>query len=71
MAKQLQKFWSDIKTTKKIKITLVKSVIGTKKDHRATVKGLGLGRINSESTLEDTPSIRGMIRKIAYLLKCD
>ncbi|MBH1961246.1 MAG: 50S ribosomal protein L30 [Rhodocyclales bacterium] len=58
-------------TTKKIKITLVKSVIGTKKDHRATVKGLGLGRINSESTLEDTPSIRGMIRKIAYLLKCD
>ncbi|MFZ3221904.1 MAG: 50S ribosomal protein L30 [Rugosibacter sp.] len=58
-------------TTKKIKITLVKSVIGTKKDHRATVKGLGLGRINSESTLEDTPSIRGMIRKIAYLLKCE
>ncbi len=58
-------------TTKKIKITLIKSVIGTKKDHRATVKGLGLGRINSESTLEDTPSIRGMIRKIAYLLKCE
>ena len=57
--------------TKKIKITLVKSVIGTKKDHRATVKGLGLGRINSESTLEDTPLIRGMIRKIAYLLKCE
>jgi len=58
-------------TTKKIKVTLIKSVIGTKEDHRATVKGLGLRRVNSTSVLEDTPAIRGMVRKIAYLLKCE
>jgi len=57
--------------SKKIKVTLIKSVIGTKRDHRATVKGLGLKRINSTSILEDTPAIRGMVRKIAYLLKCE
>lgn len=54
-----------------IKITLVKSIIGTKKDHRATVRGLGLRRINSSSYLVDTPAIRGMIRKVNYLLKCE
>lgn len=58
-------------TTKKIKVTLIKSVIGTKEGHRATVKGLGLRRVNSTSVLEDTPAIRGMVRKIAYLLKCE
>ncbi|PKO83099.1 MAG: 50S ribosomal protein L30 [Betaproteobacteria bacterium HGW-Betaproteobacteria-11] len=57
--------------TKTLKVTLVKSVIGTKKDHRATVRGLGLRRLNSSSVLEDTPAIRGMVRKIAYLLKCE
>jgi len=60
-----------VATEKKIKVTLVKSVIGTKQDHRATVKGLGLRRINHCVELEDTPAIRGMIRKIAYLLKCE
>lgn len=54
-----------------IKIKLVKSIIGTKKDHRATIKGLGLKRINSSSYLADTPAIRGMIRKVNYLLKCE
>ena len=56
---------------KTIKVTLVKSVIGTKQDHRATVRGLGLRRLNSSAVLEDTPAVRGMIRKIAYLLKCE
>jgi large subunit ribosomal protein L30 len=56
---------------KKIKVTLVKSVIGTKQDHRATVRGLGLRRVNSSAELVDTPEVRGMIRKIAYLLKCE
>jgi large subunit ribosomal protein L30 len=56
---------------KKIKVTLVKSVIGTKQDHRATVRGLGLKRLNSSAVLEDTPAVRGMIRKVAYLLKCE
>ncbi len=56
---------------KKIKVTLVKSVIGTKPDHRATVRGLGLRRLNSSSLLEDTPAVRGMINKVAYLVKCE
>jgi large subunit ribosomal protein L30 len=56
---------------KKIKVTLVKSVIGTKQDHRATVRGLGLRRMNSTSELEDTPSVRGMIQKVQYLVKVE
>ena len=56
---------------KKIKVTLVKSVIGTKQDHRATVRGLGLKRRNHTVELIDTPAIRGMINKVAYLLRCE
>ncbi|HCZ14679.1 MAG TPA: 50S ribosomal protein L30 [Accumulibacter sp.] len=56
---------------KKVKVTLVRSLIGTKESHRATVRGLGLRRLNSSSILEDTPSVRGMINKVAYLLKCE
>lgn len=56
---------------KKVRIKLVKSVIGTKQSHRATVKGLGLRRLNSVSELEDTPAVRGMINKVSYLLKCE
>ena len=56
---------------KKIKVTLVKSVIGTKQDHRATVRGLGLRKLNSSAELEDTPAVRGMINKVAYLVKCE
>ena len=54
---------------KKITVKLVKSIIGTKQDHRATVRGLGLRKLNSVSELEDTPAVRGMINKIAYLVK--
>ena len=56
---------------KKVKVTLVKGLMGTKQDHRATVRGLGLRRLNSSAMLEDTPAVRGMIRKIAYLVKCE
>ncbi len=56
---------------KKIKVTLVKGLMGTKQDHRATVRGLGLRRRNSTSVLEDTPAVRGMINKVSYLLKCE
>ena len=55
--------------TKQLKVKLVKSVIGTKQSHRATVRGLGLRRLNSVSVLEDTPAIRGMINKVSYLVK--
>jgi large subunit ribosomal protein L30 len=54
---------------KQIKVTLVRSVIGTREDHRATVRGLGLGRLNSSRVLNDTPEIRGMIRKVDYLVR--
>ena len=56
---------------KTIKVTLVKSVNGTKQSHRATVRGLGLRRLNSSSVLEDTPAVRGMINKVSYLVKCE
>ena len=56
---------------KKIKVQLVKSIIGTKEDHRATVRGLGLRQLNSTAELEDTPAVRGMIRKVQYLLKVE
>ena len=52
---------------KQIKVTLVRSVIGTKQSHRDTVRGLGLGRINSSRVLADTPEVR-MIRKVDYLV---
>lgn len=56
---------------KKIKVTLVKSVIGTKQDHRATVLGLGLRKLNSSAELLDTPAVRGMIQKVQYLVKIE
>lgn len=54
-----------------IKVTLVKSVIGTKESHRATVVGLGLRRRNSSRVLVDSPEVRGMINKVSYLLKVE
>ena len=56
---------------RKIRVTLVKSVIGTRPAHRATVRGLGLRRLNSSVELADTPQVRGMINKIYYLVKCE
>ncbi len=58
-------------TNNSIKVTLIKSPISTKRTHRETIKGLGLRKLNSISILEDTPAIRGMIRKVSYLIKCD
>lgn len=56
-------------TAKTVKVTLVRSPIGTKSDHRATVLGLGLKRLNQTRELEDTPAVRGMINKVAYLVR--
>jgi large subunit ribosomal protein L30 len=56
-------------TKKTVTVRLVKSVAGTRSDHRATVLGLGLKRMNQSRELEDTPAVRGMITKVAYLLK--
>ncbi len=54
---------------KTVKVQLVRSPIGTRESHRATVRGLGLRGINSVRELEDTPAVRGMINKVAYLVK--
>ena len=53
---------------KTLRVKLVRSTIGTKQSHRDTVRGLGLRGLNSESVLEDTPAVRGMINKVAYLV---
>ena len=52
-----------------VKIQLVRSPIGCKQDHRDTVRGLGLRKLNSMSELQDTPAVRGMINKVSYLVK--
>jgi large subunit ribosomal protein L30 len=54
---------------KTLKVQLVRSPIGTKEAHRATVRGLGLRRLNSVRELEDTPAVRGMINKVDYLVR--
>ncbi len=56
-------------TENKVTVQLVRSPIGTKESHRATVRGLGLRKLNSTSELQDTPEVRGMINKISYLVK--
>jgi large subunit ribosomal protein L30 len=53
---------------KMLTVKLVKSVAGTRQSHRDTVRGLGLRRVNSQRVLEDTPAVRGMINKVAYLV---
>lgn len=56
---------------KQLKVQLVRSLIGRLKNHKACVKGLGLGKVNSSAVLEDTPSVRGMINKVQYLLSVE
>ena len=55
----------------KISITLNKSLIGRKKDHIATVNALGLRKIGKTVEKEDSPQIRGMIKKVEYLLSVE
>lgn len=55
----------------KLRVTLVRSINSTIGKHRETVRGLGLRRINHTVELEDTPAIRGMIRKVDYLVRVE
>ena len=57
---------SDKKT---LTVKLVRSPIGCKQSHRDTVRGLGLRRVNGVRELEDTPAVRGMINRIAHLVR--
>jgi large subunit ribosomal protein L30 len=54
---------------KKIKVRLIKGLSGCKESHRATVRGLGLRRLNHTVELTDTPAVRGMINKVYYLVQ--
>ena len=54
-----------------LSVTLIKSFYGRLPAHRATVNGLGLKRINHTVELQDTPEVRGMIKKVSYLLKVE
>jgi large subunit ribosomal protein L30 len=56
---------------KTFKVTLVKSVNGTRAPHRACVRGLGLKKIGSSRVVIDTPANRGMATKVAYLVKVE
>ncbi|MFN0304674.1 MAG: 50S ribosomal protein L30 [Burkholderiales bacterium] len=56
---------------KTLKVTLVKSPIGCKTTHRATIRGLGLRRINHTVELPDTPEVRGMITRVSYLVRAE
>ena len=53
---------------KTLTVKLVKSPIGQRSANRATVRGLGLRKVNSTRVLEDTPAIRGMVNKISYMV---
>jgi len=53
---------------KKLKVTLTRSLIGSNEKQRATVNGLGLRKLHQERTLENTPAVRGMIKKVLHLV---
>jgi large subunit ribosomal protein L30 len=55
--------------TKTVKVTLIKSPIGAKKNHVASVRGLGLHRMRQTVELKDTPEVRGMINCVNFLVK--
>ncbi|MGQ9463496.1 MAG: 50S ribosomal protein L30 [Candidatus Fervidibacter sp.] len=54
---------------KLLQVTLVRSPIGCPKDQKATVKAMGLNKIGKTVVLPNNPSVRGMIRKVAHLVK--
>ena len=55
----------------KLKVMLIRSGINRKQDQKDTIKGLGLTRMNKSVELNDTPAIRGMIRKVSHLVKVE
>ena len=54
--------------TKMLRVTLKKSVIGTNEAHRPTVRGLGLRKVHDTRDLENTPAVRGMVKKVIHLV---
>jgi large subunit ribosomal protein L30 len=56
---------------KKVKVTLVRSPIACRAEHRQTVRGLGLRKLRQTVELDDTPAVRGMITQVAYLVRVE
>ncbi|AWP24310.1 MULTISPECIES: 50S ribosomal protein L30 [unclassified Acidiferrobacter] len=56
---------------KQMKVTLVRSMFGTGARHQACVRGLGLRRLHHSVLVEDSAATRGMLRKVAYMVKCE
>lgn len=56
---------------KQVKVTLVRSLSGRLRNHRACVAGLGLRRLHQTVLVEDTPENRGMINKVSYMLQVE
>ncbi len=54
-----------------VTVTQVRSTIGRLKSHKACLAGLGLHRLGHSVTVEDSPSVRGMINKVSYMLKVE
>ena len=59
------------KAEKTLKITQVRSAIGCPKDQKATVRALGLKRMNDTVTQTDSPAVRGMVFKVKHLVRVD
>lgn len=62
---------SDAPTKVTVRVTQIASGLGRKKDQLQTLAGLGLGKIRRTRELEDTPSVRGMIRRVAHLVRVE
>ena len=58
-------------SSKTLSVTLIKSPIGRLKNHKASIAGLGLRKIGQTIEVEDSPSVRGMIKQVAYLLEVE
>jgi large subunit ribosomal protein L30 len=56
---------------KQLKVTLKRSVVDTKESHKRTVRALGLRKTGRSRRFDDTPQLRGMIKKVSYLLKVE
>ena len=57
--------------TEKLKITLVKSMVGRPEKHRKVLRGMGLTKMNKTVELVDTPEIRGMVNKVSHMVKTE
>ena len=71
MRQRLKELRSEKMAKKTIKVTQIASAIGRPADQRATLVGLGLNKMHKTRELEDTPSIRGMIKKVSHLVKVE